>query len=754
MFLLCLVTGLLAMPSLWGQGKREWVRSGDAMMKAGDYVNALYSYQQAQESDPDDARLVLKLAAAAEAARDYVAASTAYARYLSLEPERAYPGIRFAAARMYQQAGDYDQWEAMLKEIMQDETLSGSEDEQAIRDAFASVALVRALLADTHYIKVWNAGEHINTMYAESGPYLSGDSLVFYSSGSPEETFEEEYVEDQVFRLYRADFDINGLHTPRELGKRINEPSWHNANPCLSPDGQRLYFSRCTRGKVNIECEIWYSDQIRGNWGRARPLDDFVNDPKSSNAHPSVVEIEGKEILYFASDRKGGMGGWDLWYTVLQKGRPGAAVNLGPGINTAGNEWTPRAFPDGHLYFSSDGLPGLGGYDLFVSQGGLSKWEKPKNLGIPLNSPADDLWFTPSSEMRPGLLVSNRKGSLHYAGETCCYDIFLHRPVPEPKLSLADEEDVVEMQAREKAEALNSLLPLELYFDNDQPDPGSTSADTDANLAELLKAYLGREADFEAAYATEGNMQARLQARQEINTFFAEKVRPALPLLDTLQKSLLTSLREGNKVELIVRGYASPLNTRAYNEKLAARRIASFHNYLSTVDQGSLATFMEGEDPLLKIISMPIGVSESASKVSANRNDPRNAVYSPEASQERRVSILYGSVDGYRGKRSGVTSISLQSRDALILPLDSGKHQVMRVSIINTGREVFIPDALQGSHTAMEAAMEKKRLKPGEEEDVYLLIRGPLKAEEQPALMIKGNMEGGMLKWGIPVIRQ
>lgn len=752
LLLLCLTTGIIAMPSLWGQGKREWERSGDAMMKAGDFVNALYSYQQAQEKDPDDAGLILKLAEAAGAARDYVLAAASYKQYLNLEPEQAYPEIRFAAARMYQQAGDYDQWEMMLKELVQDETLSEleEEEEKAIRDASASIAKVRAILADTHYIKVWNAGEHINTLYAESGPALSGDSLVYYSSGVPEDAFGEEGG-DQVFRLYRAEFDINGLHKPRELDKRINEPSWHNANPCLSPDGERIYFSRCTRGKTDIECEIWYSVQIRGNWGRARPLDETVNDPRSSNAHPTVVEIEGKEILYFASDREGGMGGWDIWYSVLQKGRPGAAVNLGPSINTAGNEWTPRAFPDQSLYFSSDGHPGLGGYDLFFSRGGLNKWDQPLNLGIPLNTSVDDLWFTPSSENRPGMLVSNRKGSLHYAGETCCYDIFLHRPEKKPPAPIALEEKPGERKAREKAEILNQLLPLDLYFDNDQPDPGSTAESTTANFIALLNTYRNRQAEFENAYAAGSSPAARQKSKEEIRVFFEEKITPAFARLEDLQKGLLSTLREGNRIELIVRGYASPLNTRSYNEKLAARRIASFRNYLKEVSDGALAPYLDGEDALLTIKAMPIGVAASASGISADRNDPRNAIYSPEASQERRISILYGSVDGYRGKRSGITSISLQSHDKLHLPLEKGEHRVLRVTLKNSGLEHFTPAELTVSLPQMEAVLEKKRLKPGEEEDIYVLIRGPLSTEARPKLMIKGNTEGGILDWDIPV---
>ncbi|NRB64985.1 MAG: PD40 domain-containing protein [Saprospiraceae bacterium] len=162
------------------------------------------------------------------------------------------------------------------------------------------------------------------------------------------------------------------------------------------------------------------------------------------------------ELLYFASNRGGGRGGMDIWYVTRNRAFADAQfsqpVNLGPSINTLGDEMTPYYDDaDGMLYFSSNGHPGMGGFDIFKSEGDLMNWAIPSNAGVPYNSSADDYYYTEKPEGGGGFFASNRV----FAGEklsTFDDDIFAFRTQPE---ALALEGNVFD---RTTGEALQSYL--------------------------------------------------------------------------------------------------------------------------------------------------------------------------------------------------------------------------------------------------------------------------------------------------------
>lgn len=138
------------------------------------------------------------------------------------------------------------------------------------------------------------------------------------------------------------------------------------------------------------------------------PLDTAVNSIEWEH-HPTL-SADG-ETLIFASERYGGHGGSDLWMSTRRDGRWSAAVNLGPRINTAGNEITPCLSPDGEtLYFSSDALPGRGGFDIQMTKRQGGRWSEPRPLGLPFNSNDDDIFFSGTLERDTVYLASNRPG--------------------------------------------------------------------------------------------------------------------------------------------------------------------------------------------------------------------------------------------------------------------------------------------------------------------------------------------------------
>lgn len=184
----------------------------------------------------------------------------------------------------------------------------------------------------------------------------------------------------------------------------------HEGSVAFDGRGKVMFFTRCPNmKKENLGCEIWTSTaKGKDEWNAPEKMNLKSND-SISIGHPCASD-DGK-FLIFASDMPGGFGGRDLWYTTFDKKTGWAAPkNMGPEVNTAGNELFPTFGKDGSLFFSSDGMPGLGGLDMYKAEkvGEEMKWENAKNLGYPINSENNDYGLYELTE-RKGYFTSERK---------------------------------------------------------------------------------------------------------------------------------------------------------------------------------------------------------------------------------------------------------------------------------------------------------------------------------------------------------
>lgn len=184
----------------------------------------------------------------------------------------------------------------------------------------------------------------------------------------------------------------------------------HEGSATFDGRGKVMFFTRCPNmKKQNLGCDIWVSNaKGKDEWDAPEKLNLKSHD-SISVGHPCVSD-DGK-FLVFASDMPGGYGGRDLWYTTFDKKNGWAAPkNMGPEVNTAGNELFPTFGKDGGLFYASDGLPGLGGLDIFKAAkvGEDMKWEDPKNLGFPINSENNDYGLYELTD-RKGYFTSERK---------------------------------------------------------------------------------------------------------------------------------------------------------------------------------------------------------------------------------------------------------------------------------------------------------------------------------------------------------
>jgi peptidoglycan-associated lipoprotein len=189
---------------------------------------------------------------------------------------------------------------------------------------------------------------------------------------------------------------------------KINTP-YNDGTPAFDSKFGTLYYTQCSgkdgKGK---SCRIYSATGSGSEWMDPQPLN-FSSDSFTCG-HPSLSK-DG-QVMYFASDMPGGYGGKDLYFVTYSKRSKewGDPVNLGPTINTAGDEVYPFIHEDGTLYFSSNGHIGLGGTDIYFSKGSATDWSTPLNMKSPINSGGDDFSLILSKDKESGYFTSNREG--------------------------------------------------------------------------------------------------------------------------------------------------------------------------------------------------------------------------------------------------------------------------------------------------------------------------------------------------------
>lgn len=219
-------------------------------------------------------------------------------------------------------------------------------------------------------------------------------------------------------------------------------------NMALMPDASRMYFSICEEGDVfnQKKCALWYRDkQFEGGWAAPIKLPRHINQQDFTATQPSIAFDKKlkKYVLYFVSDRPGGKGGMDVWASILgPEGDFGHPVNLL--FNTAQDETTPYFEARSQsLFFSSNGLFGLGGFDVYqIEKNVEGEWKEPENLGDLVNSWDDELYFTYHFQSQRGYFVSNRPHG-DQAVATTDFDIYEMETGLELELLALDEETAI-----------------------------------------------------------------------------------------------------------------------------------------------------------------------------------------------------------------------------------------------------------------------------------------------------------------------
>ena len=355
--------------------------------------------------------------------------------------------------------------------------------------------------------------------------------------------------------------------------------------PSFSPDGKTMYFTVCTTNpEYPRMAEIHTSARTDASWGKPSPLK-ITNDTLSSYAHPAVSP-DG-QWLYFTSDMPGGYGGTDIWRASFSGGKVGTIENLGPEINTDGNECFPAFRPSGELYYSSDGFIGMGGLDLYVAtQDSVSHRWTVEALPAPMNSQGDDFGITFDGLHNRGFFSSNR--STGGRGWDKIYE-FSH-----PEVLLTTKGWVYELDGAELPEAqvymvgsdgTNQKLVLRSDGTFEQPlTPG-----VDYLFLATCKGYLNivnelhaDSLDYEYTYEQDFPLPSLSVPVLVRNVFYAFDSAKSTQESTTALDRLVNLLRENPNITIELASHCDYRGDPGYNVGLSQRRAESVVRYLNS----------------------------------------------------------------------------------------------------------------------------------------------------------------------------
>lgn len=405
--------------------------------RIGDIYSSIEYYEALHKKNPTKAETKYKLGELYYAARNYPLAHQYFNEAFEADKE-AYVEALFYRGLMKKMQGDYKS--AKEDFSLFSKMIKGSKLQELykkkVKNEIDGCDLALKLKEKPLDVFILHLDTSINKAHAEASPFpISGNSIL-YSSLKADKILYIDANNDTIFpsrQIFLARKKGEKWYNEGLFEGPINEPNVNVLNPTLNPAGNRLYFSKCKKNwKNKMICAIYLSEKVDGKWTEPIKLNSHINNPQFTSTQPTVG-IDSKtqnEILYFVSDREGGRGGLDIWYSIYnaKKNEFKLPKNAGSKINTPGDEMSPYYDIETRtLYFSSNGWPSLGGLDIFKAQGELTQFTSPENIGFPINSCTDDLYFVLSKSREGGFFVSNRKGTIPLLHETCCDDIFEYR---------------------------------------------------------------------------------------------------------------------------------------------------------------------------------------------------------------------------------------------------------------------------------------------------------------------------------------
>jgi len=392
--------------------QRKDIKKADKDFDKFAYIDAREIYLKVVKDGYKSAEIYKKLGDTYYYNSDYDNAAKWYSKLVNEYPDKTEADYYYRAAQSLKSLGKYKESDELMKQF----TAHGGNG-LIVKNFERDPNYLNSIAKESREFVLKDVS--INSDVSDFGPSFYGDKIVYATSRATSKGDKiSEWNAQPFLDLYVADIDKDGnLINAQALPGDINT-KYHESTPAFSKDGSTMYFTRNNfldgkKGKdkqKTIRLKL-YKATKKGEFFWTNIVELPFNSDTYSVAHPALSK-DGKR-LYFSSDMPGTLGMSDLWYVdILGKDNYGKPVNLGDEINTEARESFPFISEENNLYFSSDGRAGLGGFDIYVTP--LNNQGKPgtvKNLGEPANSSQDDFGFIIKETKRRGYLTSNRDGT-------------------------------------------------------------------------------------------------------------------------------------------------------------------------------------------------------------------------------------------------------------------------------------------------------------------------------------------------------
>ncbi|MBP5798720.1 MAG: OmpA family protein [Prevotella sp.] len=582
---------------LTGCGADQAVKKAEKFYAIGEYYDAAAQYKKAYSQTPSKEKvkrgqLSAKMAECYRRINNTNKAITAYKNVIRYKQADSLTHLRLAQQLM--KNGNYKEAAKNFQEAIDSLALKVQNSETGWVD-LARNGLQAAKMApewkkegSQYTVKRMDL---FNSRRDDYSPALAGeesDQLFFTSTRNQAQGDEYSGITgSKPADIFWAQKDDKGKWgKPQSIDSELNS-AYEEGACCFSPDGKTMYLTLCkTDPQYPRYATIAVSNRSDAAWSKPRELT-IAKDTLSSYAHPAVSP-DG-EWLYFVSDMPGGYGGLDIWRCRIYGNETGGAENLGEPVNTAGDEMFPTFRPNGDLYFSSDGHPGIGGLDIFIAKPDASGWSI-EHPGFPLNSQGDDFGMTFEGLLNKGYFSSSRGDT---RGMDHIYSFFNPEIVQTVK-GWVYEQDGYELTQAQVYMVGNDGTNLKLSVRGDGSFTQVIKPGVEYVLLGTCKGYLNHQEQLCVGPVTESEEYvlqfplANISAPVMIENIFYDFDKATLrPESTTALDELVKLLNENPNVTIELSAHTDYKGSDQYNERLSQRRAESVVRYL--IDHGIAA---------------------------------------------------------------------------------------------------------------------------------------------------------------------
>jgi tetratricopeptide (TPR) repeat protein/outer membrane protein OmpA-like peptidoglycan-associated protein len=392
---------------------KQYEVKANAAFERRDYNTALAYYTTILKDEPNRFELFWNTAEAARLTRHFAKADTNYRKLSQLATALKYPLLDYNWAQVKKSLGNYDEAINLYSRYLTNNPQS--ELAEGIRKEIENIRWAKENSANKKY-EVTHLDSNVNTVYMDVAPVQYGP-LLYYTRSS-----DMPFDLSPVANVFATNFQEKAL--PLSINSR--DGKLHTAHYAPNTEGSRLYHNVCVtdENNGNIICQLYSREKgADGTWSKAIALDTLINERGVTTTQPNVGydNIKAKDILYFASNRAGGLGGMDIWAADIEpNGKLGKPYNVRE-VNTNSDEISPFFMNAQQiLLFATEGREPFGGFDIFKAKRTTGGWEKPANMGYPMNSSFDDSYPSFAADMGRYYMVSNRTGGFCASTDKDC----------------------------------------------------------------------------------------------------------------------------------------------------------------------------------------------------------------------------------------------------------------------------------------------------------------------------------------------